>query len=76
MQRIIKIPINTGLGSRELQAMEVGASSGARFAVIFVHGAVPQEMRLTLGVLDGTFSGNFNRLENMVIEDGGSYYSP
>lgn len=56
--------------------MEVGASSGARFAVIFVHGAVPQEMRLTLGVLDGTFSGNFNRLENMVIEDGGSYYSP
>lgn len=76
MQRKLQIPVATRLGSRQLEVMEVGASSGANFAVVFIHGAVPQEMRLTLGVLDETFSGNFNRLKNMVIQDAGSYYTP
>lgn len=76
MQRKIIVPVSTAHGSRSIEAMEVGASSRARFAVIFIHGGVPQHMRLTLGVLDETFSGNFNRLKNMVIQDGGSYYTP
>jgi hypothetical protein len=76
MQRKLQIQVATRLGSRQLEVMEVGARSGANFAVVFIHGAVPQEMRLTLGVLDETFSGNFNRLKNMVIQDAGSYYTP
>ena len=50
-----------------------GDYSKARFAVIFVHGRGGDQR---LGMNDYTFGGNFNRLKNLAVLNGGAYLSP
>lgn len=56
-----------------VEVYETGATKRARFAVIFVHGRGGDRR---LGVKDWTFGGNFNRLKNLAVRNGGVYYSP
>jgi pimeloyl-ACP methyl ester carboxylesterase len=51
----------------------VGDPGKADFAVIFIHGRGGDRR---LGVNDYTFGGNFNRLKNLVVGNGGVYVSP
>ncbi|SEH90193.1 hypothetical protein SAMN05216228_101177 [Rhizobium tibeticum] len=61
------------LGAQRLDVTRVGQSSGAAFAVIFIHGRNGDRR---LGANDYSFGGNFNRLKNLVAGNGGVYYSP
>jgi dienelactone hydrolase len=56
-----------------LDVARVGQDQGAAFTVIFIHGRGGDRR---LGVNDYTFGGNFNRLKNLVVANGGTYYSP
>ncbi|MDF2374115.1 MAG: alpha/beta hydrolase [Rhizobiaceae bacterium] len=56
-----------------VEAYEVGFRKKARFAVIFVHGRGGDRR---LGVKDWTFGGNFNRLKNLAVKNGGVYFAP
>jgi dienelactone hydrolase len=56
-----------------LDVARVGQAQGAAFTVIFIHGRGGDRR---LGVNDYTFGGNFNRLKNLVVANGGTYYSP
>ncbi|MDX3929421.1 MAG: alpha/beta hydrolase [Shinella sp.] len=50
-----------------------GKARGAAFTVIFVHGRGGDRR---LGNNDWTFGGNFNRLKNLAMRNGGVYYAP
>jgi len=60
---------------RVLRFVGVGrAEGGARFVVIFLHGG--GDGSRFQGVDDWTFGGNFNRLKNLALRNGGAYLSP
>ena len=61
------------LASRPLDVTRVGTPSGAAFTVIFIHGRGGDRR---LGANDWSFGGNFNRLKNLAVENGGVYYAP
>jgi dienelactone hydrolase len=61
------------LGRRHLDVTRVGPQRNATFTVIFVHGRGGDRR---LGANDYSFGGNFNRLKNIAIMNGGTYYSP
>lgn len=61
------------LGGRPLDVTRVGPDRGAAFTVIFVHGRGGDRR---LGANDFSFGGNFNRLKNLVVANGGTYYAP
>jgi dienelactone hydrolase len=60
-------------GNRPLDVMRVGAAAGAAFTVIFIHGRGGDRR---LGANDWSFGGNFNRLKNLAVDNGGVYYAP
>jgi hypothetical protein len=60
-------------GGRALEVGRVGAASGQAFTVIFIHGRAGDRR---LGMNDYTFGGNFNRLKNLAVANGGTYYAP
>lgn len=51
----------------------VGRTNGAQFIVIYLHGQGGSRKQ---GVDDFTFGGNFNRIKNLTVENGGLYLSP
>ena len=61
------------LPSGPLPVLRVGKAEGAAFTVIFIHGRGGDRR---LGANDFTFGGNFNRLKNLAVENGGVYYAP
>ncbi|MCA1406803.1 alpha/beta fold hydrolase [Ensifer sp. IC3342] len=61
------------LGGRPLDVMRVGPDRGAAFTVIFIHGRGGDRR---LGANDFSFGGNFNRLKNLAVANGGTYYAP
>ncbi|WP_442981131.1 alpha/beta hydrolase [Rhizobium sp. SL42] len=61
------------LASGPLEVARVGKDTGQAFTVIFIHGRGGDRR---LGVNDITFGGNFNRLKNLVVASGGTYYAP
>ena len=61
------------LPSGNLQVARVGQADGAAFTVIFIHGRGGDRR---LGINDFSFGGNFNRLKNLAVENGGVYYAP
>ena len=61
------------LGTRKLDVTRVGPASGQAFTVIFIHGRAGDRR---LGSNDYMFGGNFNRLKNLAVDNGGSYYAP
>lgn len=58
---------------RSLDVFRAGPASGAAFTVIFIHGRGGDRR---LGANDFTFGGNFNRLKNLAVDNGGTYYAP
>ncbi len=58
---------------RAIETGVVGDFAAARFTVIFVHGRGGDQR---LGMNDYTFGGNFNRLKNLMIANGGAYLAP
>lgn len=50
-----------------------GKGEGAAFTVIFIHGRGGDRR---LGANDWSFGGNFNRLKNLAVRNGGVYYAP
>ena len=50
-----------------------GKGEGAAFTVIFIHGRGGDRR---LGSNDWSFGGNFNRIKNLAIQNGGVYYAP
>ena len=62
------------LGDDCLETFQVGSLPNAKFAVIFVHGAI--DYKKHLGVNDIGFGGNFNFLKNLVLRNEGVYFSP
>lgn len=58
---------------RALDVGRVGPASGQAFTVIFIHGRGGDRR---LGMNDYTFGGNFNRLKNLAVANGGTYYAP
>ncbi|AUX76082.1 MULTISPECIES: alpha/beta hydrolase [Sinorhizobium] len=61
------------LDSRSLDVTRVGGNRGAAFTVIFIHGRGGDRR---LGANDFSFGGNFNRLKNLAVNNGGTYYAP
>ena len=61
------------LPSGPLDVTRVGKAEGAAFTVIFIHG---RDGDRRLGSNDYRFGGNFNRLKNLAVENGGVYYAP
>ena len=60
-------------GAFKLPVTRVGAASNAAFTVIFIHGRGGDRR---LGANDFSFGGNFNRLKNLAVRSGGTYYIP
>jgi len=50
-----------------------GKGEGASFTVIFIHGRGGDRR---LGNNDWSFGGNFNRIKNLAVQNGGVYYAP
>jgi len=60
-------------GNRQVEVTRVGPQRNAAFTVVFIHGRGGDRR---LGVRDYSFGGNFNRLKNIAVMNGGTYYSP
>jgi len=58
---------------RKIEIGLTGEYASARFAVVFVHGRGGDQR---LGMNDHTFGGNFNRLKNLMLVNGGAYLAP
>ena len=56
-----------------LQVHQIGSLDSSNFVVIFIHGAGGNR---DLGFNDWSFGGNFNRLKNLAVRNGGAYISP
>ncbi|MBW0369769.1 alpha/beta hydrolase [Ensifer adhaerens] len=61
------------IGGRALEVTRVGPDRNAGFSVIFIHGRGGDRR---LGANDFSFGGNFNRLKNLAVANGGVYYAP
>ena len=62
--------LDTGAG--RVPHIAVGTDKGARFITVYVHG---QGGNRKQGVNDFTFGGNFNRIKNLMADNGGLYLS-
>lgn len=60
-------------GDFKLPVTRIGTADNAAFTVIFIHGRGGDRR---LGANDFTFGGNFNRLKNLAVRNGGTYYVP
>ena len=60
-------------GGRSIDVGRVGRPTAQAFTVIFIHGRGGDRR---LGMKDYTFGGNFNRLKNLAVNNGGTYYAP
>ncbi len=66
-----ELKVETRLGA--LKHFAVGKREGARLIVVYVHG---QGGTRKQGTNDWTFGGNFNRIKNLMVANGGLYLSP
>lgn len=59
---------------RSIRYMGVGkAKGGAKAVVIYIHGQGGNRFQ---GMNDVSFGGNFNRIKNLMVRNGGAYLSP
>lgn len=65
------LALDTAQGT--VRHVAVGRTSGASAIVVYLHG---QGGNRRQGVDDFTFGGNFNRIKNLMWENGGLYLSP
>jgi hypothetical protein len=67
----VEAKVETRLGA--LKHVAVGKREGARMIAVYVHGKGGTRKQ---GANDWTFGGNFNRLKNLMVQNGGLYLSP
>ena len=60
-------------GDLTVKYIAVGKTSGAKAVVIYLHG---MNVTRVQGTDDWTFGGNFNRIKNLMVLNGGVYLSP
>jgi pimeloyl-ACP methyl ester carboxylesterase len=61
-------------GTTKVQFIGVGKVQGkAKIVVIYIHGRNGNRFQ---GANDGMFGGNFNRIKNLMVRNGGVYLSP
>lgn len=61
-------------GTTKVQFIGVGKVQGkAKIVVIYIHGRHGNRFQ---GANDGMFGGNFNRIKNLMVRNGGVYLSP
>lgn len=65
------LTLNTAAGT--IRHFAVGKTDSARFITIYLHGQGGSRKQ---GVDDFTFGGNFNRIKNLMVANGGLYLSP
>jgi pimeloyl-ACP methyl ester carboxylesterase len=63
--------LRTNVGN--IRHVAVGRREGARYIAIYLHGQGGSRRQ---GVDDFTFGGNFNRIKNLMVRNGGLYLSP
>ena len=68
-QRDLKLISDVG----EMRFFAVGKTEGASIITIYLHGKGGSRKQ---GVDDFTFGGNFNRIKNLMADNGGLYLSP
>lgn len=64
--------LDLGAG-RKLDIFDAGKIGGQAFSVVFIHG---RGVDRKLGASDDRFGGNFNRLKNLAVDNGGVYVAP
>ena len=57
----------------DVRFIAVGRTEGASIITLYIHGL---DGSRTQGVDDFTFGGNFNRVKNLMVDNGGLYVSP
>jgi pimeloyl-ACP methyl ester carboxylesterase len=57
----------------KVRQFAVGRTAGARIITVYLHGQGGSRKQ---GVDDFTFGGNFNRIKNLMVANGGLYLSP
>ncbi|HEY6632496.1 MAG TPA: alpha/beta hydrolase [Rhizobiaceae bacterium] len=65
------LSLKTDIGT--IRHFAVGKTEGARIITIYLHGQGGSRKQ---GVDDFSFGGNFNRIKNLMAENGGLYLSP
>ncbi|MBA3447469.1 MAG: alpha/beta hydrolase [Pseudaminobacter sp.] len=65
------LALRTGTG--DIRHVAVGQREGAKFITLYLHGQGGSRKQ---GVDDFSFGGNFNRIKNLMAENGGLYVSP
>ena len=68
-RKVVAIPVPGGTR----KAFSVGAHRNARWTLVYLHG---QGGNRRQGVSDYTFGGNFNRLQNLAVANGGRLITP
>ena len=68
-QQDLKLKTSAG----EIRHYAVGTTEGASIITIYLHGQGGSRKQ---GVDDFTFGGNFNRIKNLMADNGGLYLSP
>lgn len=68
-QKDLALKTDTGT----IKHFAVGRTEGARIITIYLHGKGGSRKQ---GVDDFTFGGNFNRIKNLMVANGGLYLSP
>lgn len=63
--------LNSSVG--KVRHVAVGRTEGARVIAVYLHGQGGSRKQ---GVDDFTFGGNFNRIKNLMAQNGGLYLSP
>jgi len=68
-QQDLVLPTSAG----DIRHMAVGQMAGARVITVYLHGKGGSRKQ---GMDDFTFGGNFNRIKNLMVANGGLYLSP
>ncbi|MBX3577106.1 MAG: alpha/beta hydrolase [Rhizobiaceae bacterium] len=69
VQKDLKLRADIG----EISHVAVGRTAGASIITLYIHGQGGSRKQ---GVDDYTFGGNFNRIKNLMAENGGLYITP
>lgn len=67
----VDLVLKTDVG--DIRHVAVGKQQGAKLITVYLHGQGGSRKQ---GVDDFTFGGNFNRVKNLMAENGGLYLSP
>ena len=72
--RAVEHDLTLDVGRRTLRYIATGKiDGGAKAIVLYVHGRKGNRFQ---GANDGMFGGNFNRIKNLMMRNGGLYLSP